>query len=160
MRKVLIALLCLLLPCVVAAKKDDPLKYDITSMGVSESGMTLVKISLYVKAPSSATTDLLKKAAVHGIIFRGVSDSQVTGYVKQKPLASSPAAAQEHADFFDTFFQKNGSYLSYANMVDETTKTVKVDKEYKVTAVVNVSTGMLRQALQDAGVIRKMTDGF
>lgn len=161
MRTLILFLTIFLLPFVVQAKKEDPLKYDITSAGVSASGMTLVKISLYVDKPAKATVELLKKAAVHGIIFRGLNESSVLGYSNQKPLASSPAAAQQYGDFFEAFFQENGQYLSYANMVESTTQAVKVGKkEYRVTAVVNISTDQLKQVLQQAGVIRKMTDGF
>lgn len=161
MKTFIVLLISFLLPFSVQAKKEEPLKYDIASAGVSASGMTLVKISLYVDKPAKATTELLKKAAVHGVIFRGLSESSVLGYSNQKPLAASPAAAQQYGDFFKAFFQSGGQYLSYANMVESTTQAVKVGKkEYRVTAVVNVSTDQLRQVLQQAGVIRKMTDGF
>lgn len=160
MKNFIVLLIGLLLPICMQAKKEEPLKYDIASAGVSASGMTLVKISLYVDKPSKATTELLKKAAVHGIIFRGVSEEGVTGYAKQRPLASTPAAAQQYGDFFETFFQDNGQYLAYANMVSSSVQTVKVDKQYRVTAVVNVSTDELRRVLQEAGVIHRMTDGF
>lgn len=161
MKTFILLLVSFLLSFSVLAKKEEPLKYDIVSAGVSASGMTLVKISLYVDKPIKATVELLKKAAVHGVIFRGLNESSVTGYANQKPLASSPAAAQQYGDFFETFFQPDGQYLSYANMVESTTQAVKVSKkEYRVTAVVNVSTDQLRQLLQQAGVVRKMTDGF
>lgn len=161
MKIFILLLISFLLPFSVQAKKEEPLKYDIASAGVSASGMTLVKISLYVDKPAKATVELLKKAAVHGIVFRGLSESSVMGYSNQKPLASSPAAAQQYGDFFELFFQPGGQYLSYANMVESTTQAVKVGKkEYRVTAIINVSTDQLRQLLQQGGVIRKMTDGF
>lgn len=161
MKIFILLLISFLLPFSVQAKKEEPLKYDIASAGVSASGMTLVKISLYVDKPTKATVELLKKAAVHGIVFRGLSESSVMGYSNQKPLASSPAAAQQYGDFFELFFQPGGQYLSYANMVESTTQAVKVGKkEYRVTAIINVSTDQLRQLLQQGGVIRKMTDGF
>lgn len=161
MKTTIILLLSLLLPLTALAKKEEPLKYDIAPAGVSAEGMTLVKISLYVEKPGKATVDLLKKAAVHGIIFRGLGESGVTGYSSQRPLVSSPTAAQQYGDFFDTFFQDGGQYLSYANMVESTTQSVKVSKnEYRVTAIVNISTSQLRRALQDAGVARRMTEGF
>lgn len=123
--------------------------------------MTLVKVSVYVDKPKNATVELLKKAAVHGIIFRGVSEADVTGFTNQGALVSAPGAAQQHGDYFATFFQSGGQYLSYANMVESTTETVKVNKkEYRVSAIINVSTDQLRKTLQAAGIIRKMTDGF
>ena len=161
MKNILILLLSILLPFSALAKKEEPLKYDIAPAGVSARGMTLVKISVYVEKPNKASVDLLKYAAVHGIIFRGINETSVTGYSNQRALVSSPAAAQQYADFFNSFFQENGQYLAYANMVDSSTQTMKTGKkQYKVTAVVNVSTDELRKILQEAGIIRRMTDGF
>jgi len=161
MKTFILLLISFLLSFSVQAKKEEPLKYDITSAGVSASGMTLVKVSLYIDKPAKATVELLKKAAVHGIIFRGLSGASVMEYSIQNPLVSSAATAQQYGDFFDTFFQSGGQYLSYATMVEATTQTVKVSKkEYRVTAVINVSTDRLRQVLQEGGVVRKITDGF
>ena len=152
--------LLLLIPDSLAAKGDDELKYDIVSAGVSESGMTLVRVSVYVSKTKNATDELFKKAAVHGIIFRGVSGSGVTGYSKQSALVTSAGAAQQYGDYFDTFFTDNGEYISYANVVQSTTETVKVGKEYRVSAVVNVSSDALKSTLKAAGVIKGMTAGF
>lgn len=160
MRKLSVLLVLLLLPFALHAGNDD-LKYDVESAGVSASGMTLIKLSLYVSKPKNATTELLKKAAVHAIIFRGVAASSVTGFSKQQPLASSPAAAQQYGDYFETFFADGGAYMSYAQIVDSSTQTVKMSKkEYRVSVVVNVSTDQLRRTLKEAGVIKGMTDGF
>lgn len=163
--KQLLYLFCFLLATSTLSAKDkktsEPLRYDIEPQGVSASGMTLIKLSLYVSDPEEATDDLLKKAAVHGIIFRGVNSSDATGYGKQAPLASSPAAAQQYGDYFGVFFADGGEYLGYAQIVDATTQTVKTGKkEYRVSVVVNVSTDRLRSTLRSAGVIKGMTDGF
>lgn len=162
LRTILVVIVtCLFCPCFLQAKGDQPLKYDLNATGVSAPGMTLVKVSVYVDKPKNATVELLKKAAVHGIIFRGVSEADVTGFTNQGALVSAPGAAQQHGDYFATFFQSGGQYLSYANMVESTTETVKVNKkEYRVSAIINVSTDQLRKTLQAAGIIRKMTDGF
>lgn len=143
-----------------AFAQDDALEYDIEPDGVGSKGMSFVKVSIYVKKPKQATTALLKKAAVHGIIFRGLSESGTTGYTKQRPLVNSPAAAQQYGDYFETFFQDGGKYLSYANMVGSITQVVKINKKYRVSATINVSTDEIRRALRDAGVIKGMTSGF
>lgn len=148
-------------PLFLQAKGDNPLKYDLASAGVGADGYTLVKVSLYVDKPKKATVDLLKKAAVHGVIFRGISETGVTGFNNLRPLVASPASAQQHGDFFDAFFQSGGQYLSYADRVESTTETVKVSKkEYRVTTVVKVNRDQLRKVLQQAGIARKITDGF
>lgn len=161
MRKLLILLLSLLLPFAAQAKKDAPLRYDIQPAGVGAEGMSLVRLSLYVESPKDASEDKLKKAAVHGIIFRGMSESGVTGFGNQPALVSSPAAAQQHGDFFESFFQPDGGYMTFANIVGPQRETVKTGKkEYRVTATVNVSTDKLRRFLREAKVIGRLTDGF
>lgn len=157
MKKLVFLMMCLLAPLAVMA--DDDLQYDLESAGVSQGGMTLVKVSVYVKKPKKATAELFKKAAVHGIIFRGVAESGVTGYAKQSALAG-PEAAQQHGDFFKAFFDDGGGYLTYATIIDGTAESVKIGKQYKITRVLNVSTDALKHALKDAGVIRGMTAGF
>lgn len=68
---------------------------------------------------------------------------------------------QEHVDFFSVFFQNNGAYLNYADMVDGGMQTVKVDKkEYKVTAIVSVADDEIKRVLEDAGIVKKMASGF
>lgn len=148
-------------PFFLQGKVGEPLKYDLASAGVGADGYALVKVSLYVDKPKKATVDLLKKAAVHGIIFRGLSETGVTGFNNLRPLVSSPAAAQQHGDFFDAFFQSGGQYLSYADKIESTTETVKVNKkEYRVTTVIKVNRDQLRKVLQQAGIARKITEGF
>lgn len=157
MKKLIFLMMCLLAS--MTAMADDDLQYDLESAGVSQSGMTLVKVSVYVKKPKKATSELFKKAAVHGIIFRGVAESGVTGFSKQNALAG-PAAAQQHGDYFQAFFDDGGGFMSYATLVEGTTESVKVGKQYRITRVVNVNTDALKRTLKDAGVIRGMTDGF
>lgn len=159
MKKILLLLLYVFISQAAFAQ-DGAIEYDIEPNGTGQKGMSLVKISVYVKKTKQATPALLKKAAVHGIIFRGLSESGVTGYTKQRPLVSSPTAAQQYGDYFEAFFQDGGKYLSYANMVGSITDAVKINKKYRVSAVINVSTDEIRRALREAGVIKGMTDGF
>lgn len=157
MKRIIYLLLCLLLP--LTAMADDELRYDLESAGVSASGMTLVKVSVYVSKAKKASDEMLKKAAVHGIIFRGVAESSVTGFSKQKALVGA-GAAQQYGDYFEAFFADGGGYISYATLVESSTETVKVGKEYRVSAVLNVNTDGLKSTLKAAGIIKGMTDGF
>ena len=65
----LLTLLCFLLPFLAVAKKDIPLKYDIICAGSGNAGTSLVKVSVYVDK-ANITTDIIKKAAVHGLILK------------------------------------------------------------------------------------------
>lgn len=157
--KWLVCFLSLLLPIATVAKDGDGLRYDISPAGVGTEGTTLVKVSVYEGKAKNITNDLICKAAVHGIIFKGVYETESTGYSKQKALAPVEAE-QEFADFFSAFFASSGDYSQFATMVGGITQMTKVNKEYRATAVVSVHTDALKKALKKAGVIRGMTDGF
>lgn len=158
MKNVLIVCLCLLIPFAIHAKKETPLKYEITCAGTGGEGTYLVKVTVYTAKRDQATNDLLRKAGVHGVIFRGFSGTD--GCMSQKALAKSPTVEQEKADFFNVFFEKNGQYMNYSSLVKGSVQSVKSNKEYLTTAVISVSKDLLRQDLEKAGVIRGLSSAF
>lgn len=158
MKTALITLLCFLLPLTMEAKKEKPLKYDIECAGTGGEGTYLVKVTVYTSGRNGVTDDMLRKGAVHGVIFRGFKGTD--GCISQKPLAKSPTIEQEKADFFTVFFQENGQYMTYATMVKGSIETVKVAKEYATAAVISVSKDLLRQDLEKAGIIRGLSSAF
>ena len=87
----------------------EPLQYEIVGAGSGTQGTYLVKVYV-VSKKNKPDLELLKKCAVHGVLFKGftVTNSRVT----QKPLAGSPLAEQEHTDFFEPFFADGGSYAN------------------------------------------------
>ena len=104
----------------------------------------------------AVSTDEFKFAAVHGVIFKGVSGK---GFSSQKPLAKAESEKQ-HSDFYQAFFD-NGDFTSYANVITPNSERVKMsNKEYKISAVVSVSKDELRRALETAGMIRNLNSGF
>jgi hypothetical protein len=114
-----------------------------------------VKVYVYTSKPE-ATTEQIKFAAVHGVLFRGFSGK---GFATQKALARPEIEAQK-ADFFSAFWG-NGDYLAYASIVNAVADRVKVSsKEYKIGAIVSVSKDSLRKSLEDAGIIRGLNSGF
>lgn len=158
MKKVLILLFCSLCTLSTIAKKDIPLKYDIVCAGSGSQGTYLVEVSVYVEKPNT-NIDLIKKAAVHGVIFRGFTGAQ--GCTSQRPIIRETTAAQQHGDYFQAFFQPNGQFISYATLIDGSTQTTKIDKKaYRMTAVVSVAKDQLRKALEDAGIIKNLSNGF
>lgn len=158
MKIVLLTFLCLLFSFSAGAKKDIPLKYDIVCAGSGAQGTYLVQVSVYVDK-SNMSVDMAKKAAVHGIIFRGFSGTQ--GCTSQKPIVRNATVAQQYADFFGTFFQINGEFLGYATLMDGSIQTTKVDKkEYRMTAILSVDKDRLRKALEDAGIVKGLSSGF
>jgi hypothetical protein len=152
----LIAFLCSL-AWPMNAKKPETLRYDIECAGNGSQGTYLVKVWVYGKE-RQITSDVLKKYAVHGVIFKGFAGKN--GCAAQKPLAQSPALEQEKADFFDAFFNTDKAYAKYVTEVEGTTERVKVGKEYKIGAIISVSKDLLRKDLEEAGIIRGLSDGF
>ena len=86
MKNVLLMLM-LTLGCVVANAQE----YTIQSEGVDNSGNYIVRIVVSTKKkPSKAAEDLVKRYAVHGVMFRGVTAAK--GYSAQPPLVKDPNA--------------------------------------------------------------------
>lgn len=144
-------------------EKDAIPEYLIEGAGNARGGESLVKVSVTVKKKTDATDDLLGKAAVHGVLFRGYSDKSTQGYgsaSEHAAIAGSPNAYNEHIDFFEPFFQ--GSHMNYVRFVDDNRSAVKVGKAYRVSAVVRVSTGQLKKDLQDnkVGAVRSLNSGW
>lgn len=158
MKSVLIAILCIFIPFAIEAKKETPFKYDITCAGTGGEGTYLVKVTVYTVKRDQATNDLLRKAGVHGVIFRGFTGTD--GCISQKALAKSPTVEEEKADFFTAFFKKNGPYMTYSSLVKGSIQTAKSNKEYQTSAVISVSKDLLRQDLEKAGVIRSLSSAF
>lgn len=130
-------------------------RYDIEGVETGVQGTFLVKVYVFTSKPE-ATTEQIKYAAVHGVLFKGFSGK---GFATQKALAQSEIETQK-ADFFSAFWD-NGDYLAYANIVNAVADRFKVsNKEYKIGAIVSVSKDSLRKLLEDNGIIKGLNSGF
>lgn len=130
-------------------------RYDIEGVETGAQGTFLVKVYVYTSKPE-VTTEQIKYAAVHGVLFSGFSGK---GFATQKALAR-PEIETQKADFFSAFWG-NGDYLAYASIVNAVADRVKVsNKEYKIGAIVSVSKDSLRKSLEDAGIIKGLNFGF
>ena len=116
--------------------------------------MVLVKVFVYSK--SSSDQDL-KRAAVHGVVFRGCTGNNSGS--KQPAMASSDAESS-HAAFFKDFFADDGECQNYASIIAGSYERVKTSKGYKNGAIVQVDKRALRKALEKAGVVRSLSSGF
>lgn len=133
-------------------------KYDISCAGTGVEGTYLANVSIYTQKTAKAN-ESLKKAAVHGIIFKGVNGRK--GCSTQRPLATDPNVEQEKAEFFDDFFKADGTYLQYATIIDGSlliTKTGK--KEYCITATISIQKDSLRKYLEQEKIITGFSDIF
>lgn len=146
-------LLCVVVILLFATKAQaQEWHYEISCAGVGVQGTYMVEVTSYGKTVDAAL-EQMKKDAIHGVLFKGIS-----GKCTQKPLAGKAEAETEHKAFFDKFFSASGDYAKYVvdeqNVIFMVTKVNK--KEYKVTKVVSVKKDMLRRDLEKAGVIKAL----
>lgn len=153
---VLLATLAAIEPLSAKKKSDAVLPYEIEGAGTATQGNYLVRITVMSKK-RDVTDAQLKCAAVHGVLFRGFVNNGRT----QKPLAGSMANEARHADFYSDFFdKKKGVAHQYGSTLTGSRNYIKVNKDYKVSAVVTVNKDALRKTLEDAGVIKGLNSAF
>jgi len=130
--------------------------YEIECAGAGSQGSQLVKVWVYGNS-NNVNIDLIKRYAVHGVIFKGYASGN--GCTPQKPMATNPALEQQRANFFEPFFNTDKAYNKYATQVGNI-ESVRVGGEYKTGATISVAKDMLRRDLEAAGVLRGLSNGF
>lgn len=155
MRRVITMLLLLLVAGLGAMAKGEKMpKYDITGAGSGTEGTVLVKVYVYAK---KATDQELKRAAVHGVVFRSFAGNASGA---RQPAMASPEAEADHAAFCENFFATDGPCQNYASVVAGSYDRVKTSKGYKTGAILQVDKTALRRELEKAGVVRALSSGF
>jgi len=148
-----------------AQKKEDKRtmewRYEVECAGVSPDGTYIIKVFTYSKK-ANFPYEQAKKNAVHGVLFKGVPGSKENNCATQKPLCLNPNIEFEKKEFFETFFQDGGKYMKYvfdsSNGNIASGDVMKVGKEYKVGVLVTVSKDMLRKDLEEAGILRSLSE--
>lgn len=154
MRKIF-SILCLLCLVAMTVKAGDEMpKYDITGAGSGTEGTILVKVFVYKK---NVNDQDLKRAAVHGVVFRGC-EGNASG--ARQPAMASPAEEANNAEFCKRFFADDGECQNFASVVAGSYERVKTSKGYKMGAIVQVSKTSLRKFLEKAGIVRSLSSGF
>ena len=93
------------------AKNDKMPQYDITGAGSGTEGTILVKVYVYAK---SVKDEDLKRAAVHGVVFRGCAGNQSGA---RQPAMASATAETENAAFCEAFFATDGPCQNFATII-------------------------------------------
>ena len=155
MKRIISVMMMMALAVVMMAATEDIVpEYDITGAGSGTQGTVLVKVFVYGKKVKDAD---LKRAAVHGVVFRGCSGN--ASGAKQPAMA--PATAEtDHAAFCSAFFKDDGECQNYASIVAGSYQTVKTKKGHKVGVIVQVDKASLRKKLESAGVVRSLNSSF
>jgi hypothetical protein len=141
-----------------AGSKETTPAYEIESAGSGTQGNCLVRVWVYSKSGKVSDNEL-KRAAVHGVIFRGYNGTD--GNPSAKPMVTDVTVEQQKASYFEGFFAEGGIYSSYAVVVVGSYQRVKTaDKKYKVGATVEVSKDNLRKELEQSGIVKSLSSFF
>ena len=155
--KRLLSLMTLLLAFFMGAmaKGGDKMpQYDLTGAGSGTEGTILVKVYVYAK---SVKDEDLKRAAVHGVVFRGCTGNQSGA---RQPAMASATAEADNAAFCKAFFAIDGPCQNYATIIAGSYDRVKTQKGYKSGAILQIDKTSLRKELEKAGVVRTLSTGF
>lgn len=153
--KKLLSLMILFLTAVGAVAKSDKMpQYDITGAGSGSEGTILVKVYVYSKSVSDKD---LKRAAVHGVVFRGCTGNASGA---RQPAMAPPTAETDNATFCEAFFAPDGQCQGFATIIAGSYDRVKTQKGYKSGAILQIDKTSLRKELEKAGVIRSLSSGF
>ena len=138
----------------MAKGADKMPQYDITGAGSGTEGTILVKVYVYAK---SVKDEDLKRAAVHGVVFRGCTGNQSGA---RQPAMAPATAEADNAAFCEAFFSTNGLCQNYATIVAGSYDRVKTQKGYKSGAILQINKASLRKELEKAGIVKTLTSGF
>ena len=129
--------------------------YTVAGCGQGKNGAYFVKVSMVVKDVKTAR-DMMRRNAVHGVLFRGFK-GDTGGGIHQKPLIQDPNIERTKADFFNAFWSEK-SYERYAQMIATSFTSVKLKKEYEVSATFLVDKEALLHYLEESGIIKGFSD--
>ena len=79
----------------ICAKKNVPLKYEINCAGSGTQGYYIVKVKATVEKKGDISEALLKRCAVHGVLFRGYGPGQ--GCTSQPPMTNAQTESQNNS---------------------------------------------------------------
>jgi hypothetical protein len=160
-RKYLLLILALLffVDSTVSAKDDfASFNYELTRDGSPisrDANFVIFTVYSYTKK-SKITSDIGKRNAIHGILFKGLPKTEMQG---SQPALLKDGSYEKYAEYLDKFFA-SGEYLQF---IEETNKgfqdVIKISsKEYKVGISVKVNVKGLKQKLEKDGIIKDYYD--
>tara|TARA_B110000196_G_C21060436_1_gene622099 strand:+ start:466 stop:957 length:492 start_codon:yes stop_codon:yes gene_type:complete len=130
--------------------------YELLCNGTGVSGVYLVKCYSYAKTYKAAKKKV-KRDAMHGVLFKGVSANSVTGCTEQPPICN--VSYEEKQEWFNNFFD-SGDYLQYITLSNDgnvsASDRIKIKGGYKVGFTVAIKSDQLRKRMQKEGLARKM----
>jgi hypothetical protein len=136
--------------------KDIGYNYELLCNGVGVNGVYLVKCYSYGSTFEVARKKV-KRDAVHGVLFKGVSANSTKGCRKQDPICS--VSYEEKQEWFNNFFD-GGDYKQYVTLSNDgnvsASDRIKIKRGYKVGFTVAVKSDLLRKRMEKEGLANKM----
>ena len=134
--------------------------YELVCQGVAGSGTELVKCYSYGKTVNHARKQV-KRDAVHGYLFKGVS---AKSNLCSEKLPVCHVSYEEEQKWFDNFF-KSENYLQYVTLSNDgnpdSSDIIKIPNgKYKVGFTVAIKSDLLRKRMEKEGYARGMHDVF
>lgn len=163
MRKLLFVFASVMITLASLAKAPVVTDVSCSGEGVGRGGRVIVRATCSAKKAADVTDADLIRCAVRAIMFQGWTDgNSMGGYdvsASHNALCGNPDVETQHADYFADFFAANAQ-SSYAQVLEDTRKILKVGKVYNVSALVSVNSKALRQKLERDHIIKKFGEGL
>jgi len=139
-----------------SSKPATSYNYELSCNGVGVEGVYLVKCYSYGSTFEKARQNV-KKDAVHGVLFKGVSANSIKKCKAQPKICNVTYA--ENKEWFDNFFS-SGEYLQYVTLSNDgnvsSSDRIKIKGGYKVGFTVSVKSDELRKRMEKEGFAKKM----
>ena len=161
MKAIRLATLCVILLMVTALHAQNSYstpRYDLKAYGTGIESTYAAEIFVYLPKPNKNVDASIRKAAIHGVLFKGLTAANGGG--SQRPMVSAQTE-QQHTDFFSGFFSNEANYLRYVTITEGSHRVEKAEKKlYRIRAIVSIQKDELRKYLEEQHIVESFKDLF
>lgn len=130
--------------------------FEVSCDATGVQGTQILSIATTARKVDEAIRES-RRNGVRAILFRGVTTNACKVDPLFRPADMTPAADT----YFDKFFAEGGQYLAYVEYVgDEIEARSSVGKDVRIETTVVINVQRLRSDLEQAGLIKSMSDIF
>ncbi|MGL5912941.1 MAG: hypothetical protein ACRCZB_02160 [Bacteroidales bacterium] len=135
--------------------------YEVSPVAIGQDGTKVFKVYGFAKKVDLAIVQA-KKNAVAACIFRGIAGGN--GVAATPAICPNNKIEEEHAEYFEKFFELGGRYLQYINNTTDGVPSgqdrLKIKGGYKIGITVQVLYDKLRKDLETDSIARRLDAGF
>lgn len=130
--------------------------FEVSCDVVGVQGTQILSVATTARKADQAVRES-RRNGVRAILFRGVTTNACKVDPLFRPADMTPAADA----YFDKFFAEGGQYLAYVEYVgDEIEARTSVGKDVRIETTVVINVQRLRSDLEQAGLVKSMSDIF